>query len=631
MASCSIPLDELDDEFLRCPTCRERFSSPKLLTCQHVFCVQCLEQWISKKSGKLHCPICRTEHKLSSEGVDGLPDSLLTNNLLELVCAHQEIQENCVSTDEPFDVHEQSETSLLSPFCPDHPDNDLDILCETCSRPICQQCAKTTDHNEHDLLNLADACRERRKHLQNVRDKLDANVWRVQQKVSTLGVMVEQLDKDNDIAESQIKGHCDLSIDMIAKYEAKLLDELEDKFQRQLNGLREEEKQAELPGWMAWSEFVDGTISCSNDLDFLRREKTIRQNFDRLEMKMNHDIPTSELSYSLKFHSNDDFLNKFDASNLGTICLEKIHEVVVPVTHGESTRTTVCTPNFRVFLTIDKFWCSYNWTTRSLEYPHALAISPNGTMFVVDSKEHINVFSAKGEFIRHFRPSFTSNKPWPVNTFDITVVNEDELAITDLTSKRVFICSLEGRIKRRCGGSPLRSPVGIAYGKDGKIYVVDNKACRVVVFALSGKCLYYIGHHDSGPGRLKNPQYVAVNSWNHVIVTDTNDTSKNRICVFDSRGEFIYEFGQSSMDDGHILAPRGITCDQQNNIIVSSYRRVLILGPDGTFLGRVDGAEGETIQDPRGIDTVVVNGKLRVVVADNNAGQVKVFEQTNTH
>ncbi|XP_070537989.1 tripartite motif-containing protein 2-like [Ptychodera flava] len=629
MASNSIPIEELDDEFLRCPTCRERYFSPKALHCQHVFCAGCLQKWVSKKSGKLHCPICRCEQKLSSLGIDGLPDSLLTKNLLELVGMHQE-QNAQAQTDSDItnSLHTVSSVSA-SLFCVHHAGAELTVFCETCSTPLCQQCSAEDEHLGHDLVDLTQACADRRRRLLTVREKLDARVWRAQQKVSSLRLLEEQLDKDKDIAESHIRGHCDLSIDLVQKYENKLLNELDDKFDELLNTYQGEKDKAQLPIWVAWSEFVDATLHCTSDVDFIRREKVVRENFQRLELKASDEASVSDLACSLRFHSNDEFLNQFRTNHIGNVAVEKNQDP--PQSPGliASGRKSTFVPKFRVAFSIDKFWCSYNWTTRTLEYPHAVAVSGRGNIFVVDSTEQVHVFNDRGEFIRHFRPSFTSNKPWPVNTFDITVVNEEEIGITDLTSKRVFICSMEGRIKRRCGGSPLRSPAGIAAGKDGKIYVVDNKACRVVVFNLSGKCLHYIGHHSDGPGRLKNPQHVAVNSWNQVIVTDQDETSKNRICVFDAHGEFIHEFGPSSVDDGHILAPRSITCDPNNNILVSSHRRVVILGPDGTFLDRVDGADGDFIQDPRGIDTIVLDGQLRVVVADSNTGCVKVLSQTN--
>ncbi|XP_077987345.1 uncharacterized protein LOC144441952 [Glandiceps talaboti] len=629
MATNAVPIEELDEGFLRCPTCREQYSNPKTLSCQHIFCTGCLQKWVSKKSGKLHCPICRTEQKLSSEGVDGLPDSLLTKNLMELVSIHQQEHSAHCQVD---DVNGLSmPASPPSTFCVHHAGAELDVFCETCNVPACQQCCKGAEHREHNILNLGEACSEKRRRLTVVRDKLDARVWRAQRKVSCVKTLEEQLEIDKDIADSQIRGHCDMAIELIQKFEMKLLNELDDNYDTQQAIYQHEKTVAHLQQLMSWSEFVDATLHCTNDLDFLRKEKLVRENFQRLDMKKSgNGTSMSEMATTLKFHSNDDFLNRFSTAEIGSIRVEKTettrkaHKLLADVG-----RQSTITPKFRVAFTIDKFWCSYNWTTRTLEYPHALAVSAKGTMFVVDSTEQVHVFNAKGEFMRHFRPSFTSNKPWPVNTFDITVVNEEEIALTDLTSKRVFICSMEGRIKRRCGGVPLRNPAGIAAGKDGRIYVVDNKACRVVVFGLSGKCLHYIGHHDEGPGRLKDPQYVTVNSWNHVIVTDQDEASKHRICVFDNNGEFIFDFGPSSMEDGHILAPRAITCDPSNNVFVSSHRRVVILGPDGTFMGRVDGGDCDHIQDPRGIDTVMIDGQLRVVVTDSDAGCVKVLQQTN--
>ncbi|XGW30210.1 hypothetical protein V3C99_009306, partial [Haemonchus contortus] len=55
--------------------CTERYRQPKVLPCQHTFCLQCLEMFaIISQSAKLICPICRAKHSIPSEGVQTFPD-----------------------------------------------------------------------------------------------------------------------------------------------------------------------------------------------------------------------------------------------------------------------------------------------------------------------------------------------------------------------------------------------------------------------------------------------------------------------------------------------------------------------------------------------------------------------------
>nr|XP_020142979.1 ret finger protein-like 4B [Microcebus murinus] len=43
-----------------CPVCLDYFSSPISLSCAHVFCFDCMQNWVSKREDpKLTCPLCR--------------------------------------------------------------------------------------------------------------------------------------------------------------------------------------------------------------------------------------------------------------------------------------------------------------------------------------------------------------------------------------------------------------------------------------------------------------------------------------------------------------------------------------------------------------------------------------------
>ncbi|XGW26647.1 hypothetical protein V3C99_007337 [Haemonchus contortus] len=64
---------------LTCCICYERYKQPKVLPCQHTFCLSCLEMCIRfhiiSQSGKLKCPTCRVEHLVPSGGVQALPSN----------------------------------------------------------------------------------------------------------------------------------------------------------------------------------------------------------------------------------------------------------------------------------------------------------------------------------------------------------------------------------------------------------------------------------------------------------------------------------------------------------------------------------------------------------------------------
>ena len=81
---------------LECPICQEHFSEPRVLPCQHTFCLHCLEKIIDHQSTteSIPCPVCRATYHLSTDGINDLPKNILAGNLIDIV--HQ------------VDLHEQT-------------------------------------------------------------------------------------------------------------------------------------------------------------------------------------------------------------------------------------------------------------------------------------------------------------------------------------------------------------------------------------------------------------------------------------------------------------------------------------------------------------------------------------------
>ena len=81
-------IEEMADsiaKLLECPICLEKFKSPRMLPCQHSFCVEpCLKGIADLTRKSVHCAICRKIHNLPQEGVSGIPKNLLLQDLLQV-------------------------------------------------------------------------------------------------------------------------------------------------------------------------------------------------------------------------------------------------------------------------------------------------------------------------------------------------------------------------------------------------------------------------------------------------------------------------------------------------------------------------------------------------------------------
>ena len=57
---CNIHIPKPEQEPLNCPVCYNDVQESTVLSCNHVFCNDCIFTWICKKNHN-NCPICRTE------------------------------------------------------------------------------------------------------------------------------------------------------------------------------------------------------------------------------------------------------------------------------------------------------------------------------------------------------------------------------------------------------------------------------------------------------------------------------------------------------------------------------------------------------------------------------------------
>ena len=76
-------LSESVTQLLECAICFEQMSEPKMLPCQHTFCLHCLTQTADLNLKKMHCAICRKQHNLPKDGVKGFPNNLTLVALID--------------------------------------------------------------------------------------------------------------------------------------------------------------------------------------------------------------------------------------------------------------------------------------------------------------------------------------------------------------------------------------------------------------------------------------------------------------------------------------------------------------------------------------------------------------------
>ncbi|XP_049290238.1 RING finger protein nhl-1 isoform X2 [Anopheles funestus] len=116
------------EQLLTCCVCLDRYRNPKLLPCQHSFCMEpCMDGLIDYVKRQVKCPECRAEHRIPYQGVQGFPTNVTLQRFLEL---HIEITGE-LPDPTSGQVMERCNVCSEKAYC---------ALCVHCDKKICADC-----------------------------------------------------------------------------------------------------------------------------------------------------------------------------------------------------------------------------------------------------------------------------------------------------------------------------------------------------------------------------------------------------------------------------------------------------------------------------------------------------------
>jgi predicted membrane-bound mannosyltransferase/DNA-binding beta-propeller fold protein YncE len=178
-----------------------------------------------------------------------------------------------------------------------------------------------------------------------------------------------------------------------------------------------------------------------------------------------------------------------------------------------------------------------------LNAPRGIAVAPDGSLYVADSRNHrIQHFSAQGDLLHswgRFGDLQTGDAP----------------------------------------GGTFNEPWGIAVSQDGSVFVSDTWNHRIQKFTADGKFVKMWGGFGQAekPDAFWGPRGLTIDSKNRLLVTDTGN---KRIALFDLDGNFISQFGTPGMDPAQFDEPVGIVADKEGRLFVADTwnQRVQVFG-----------------------------------------------------
>ncbi|XP_057336422.1 RING finger protein nhl-1 isoform X1 [Microplitis mediator] len=221
------------EQLLTCAICLDRYRNPKLLPCQHSFCMEpCMDGLVDYVRRQVKCPECRAEHRIPYQGVQAFPTNVTLQRFLELhieitgelpdptsgqtmercgVCSEKSYCSLCVHCDKKccpeckdahMDILRREITRINSQIRRGlHRLQDALALVEKNTSGLQTNCASVAEEVDEIYRRLSKALKDRTEHLRNEVERYSGTELR----------SLIQLKENLELEIANIQSNCDLA------------------------------------------------------------------------------------------------------------------------------------------------------------------------------------------------------------------------------------------------------------------------------------------------------------------------------------------------------------------------------------------------------------------------------------
>ena len=646
---------------MTCGVCSKPYNDPRILSCLHSFCLQCLHHEIEKSGSQqmFQCPICEQNTSIPEGGASVLPQNLHLGFEVEVAGYMSKMTSNsdvacdqCAEgSSDPAVVFCCACHHFLCAFClehhkrnrmwskhkivgldqegarqlhttmkprdhycsqPNHEDNDWNFYCETCSLLVCPHCT-ILSHKSHSVKEISTVAKTHQMEMTGALEDAKEVVTKLTGAIDENKRMIEQVEISKRNAFLAINQAFEMLQQTLEERKKTLLSELEAISLSKTTALTLQKEQFEK---------MVGDIGHYTDM----ASQILQTHTDHEIVALGGLIPT-ELQATLKRvqtisltpnqHSNISVSVKTDDL---VRQLSKLGEIIVFFPSPSSCTwmsTSVARVGTRYHVKVQ------SKTSKGEEYPHG-GVEVKGEM---RSKTH-NGAVVYGEVEDHRDGTYTITlTPQTAGPHQLLITMDGQHVQNspndlDVRPKRDYhtLCNAQQVIQ-------CNRPYCVAIHDNGDIYVGSYDNC-IYVFDQTGQLKNTIGSSGSGDGQFSSPCGISIKG----DVLYVADSGNHRVQKLTSSGKFLHKFGQHGSGQGQFSWPSAVIIDSNNKLIVSDLynHRIQIFNENGGWLLTIDGkgSGNHSFQYPSGL---ALDPQGNIHVAAQGSNTIKVFSKEGVY
>ncbi|XP_048248511.1 E3 ubiquitin-protein ligase TRIM71-like [Haliotis rufescens] len=306
-------------EFLTCVICKELYTDPCTLRCDHTFCRKCVTKFIQTRpdavqSKTIPCSFCRQDTKVPhpsrpvEEWAGQIKPSIIIQGLIDTLGTEEDAPETsstccricqqlgettqgvlwcpecevalcdrCVKTHQVSPILQNHDLCDLSSRskgrrrvkCAEHKSNNVEFHCKDCQKPACQTCCIIKHRACKTVVTIESMKPEMKTVLLEKRFVMGKRLKVGSKKVEMKNQKLQNSSRSTELTVQNIKSICQTAINKIKEKETQLLDELNHITQTYAGQLCSGVKldEIEMQMYRQHCEFIDQALVSNCEMD----------------------------------------------------------------------------------------------------------------------------------------------------------------------------------------------------------------------------------------------------------------------------------------------------------------------------------------------------------------------------